>query len=103
MAQFIDVQKEEEDGKIIIKSKLNFVFIHNKLWEQNNCQYIYPWLTSINEYGNTVFNELQAPKVINELKILLEKVHDEEIKKYIRELIDFMILDIHEYVRFIGD
>jgi len=96
MAQHIGMILEDEDGKLIKDSKLNFQDVLDKCDVSDN-----EWLGTIDEYGNTVFNNIQIPIIINELKELpVEEENYTLINKFIKFLEQ---AEDHEYIKFIGD
>lgn len=105
--QNIGVRVEDEAGTVISSSNINFADILNLFdshqdWEKQKKKY--PWLTSINPYGDTVFNLLQIPYLINELDSL-KKVYasDKSIEDCITFLNQEILCENHNYLRFIGD
>ena len=65
-----------------------------------------PCLRFINLYGDTVFNCLQIPLLINELEETLSHISDKRIAAHgwkIVELARRAMQDVHQYVKFIGD
>jgi len=76
MSQLINILLEDEGGKIIEKSEANFADIMNEAWELKNFKKNYPWLSSIDQYGNTVFNIHQTSYLTDELN---------KIEKYIEK------------------
>lgn len=103
MAQNIQCILEDETGKTIKDSHLNFASIHRTLWEHDERKEKYIWLHTIDEYGDTTFNILQAPMIIEELESLKSDV-DGEIAQSVQRFIDFIkTVSTHQHVKFIGD
>ncbi len=101
--QYIPIQLQNEDGELVEKSDVNFVYAIAALWKRGS-EKEYPWLWAIDPYGDTTFNVHQAPKVIEELNRLLPKVEDPTAKEAIQKTIDFMgKIEQHLYIKFIGD
>jgi hypothetical protein len=99
--QHIGLRLEDENGKLIEQSDINFVDIVN-VFSDN--QETYPWLYGIDPYGITVFNLYQIPYVIVELKQLSSEVEDVGLKTVINKAIDFISkTEQHTYTKLIGD
>jgi hypothetical protein len=63
-------------------------------------------LQFIDPYGNTVFNQLQIPQLISELKALDQTLTDPKLRLALAGLVSFIqnaVDKVHMYVRFIGD
>jgi hypothetical protein len=63
-------------------------------------------LRFIDPYGDTTFNQLQIPILIEELKSVLQKVQDKEIGDHLRRMIDLAEKsngEVHTYLKFYGD
>ncbi len=101
--QFVNLRLEDERGEMIEKSDANFAEVILELWEIENAKQKYPWTSSIDPYGYTIFNTHQAPIVKDELEKLKSNVH-EEVKPVIENVINLLNkVDQHLYLRFIGD
>ena len=99
--QHIGLRLEDENGKLIEQSDINFVDIVKAF---NDNKETYPWLYGIDPYGNTVFNLHQIPHVIAELKQLSSEVEDKDLKTLISKAIDFISkTEQHTYTKLIGD
>src|SRR5262245_47203755 len=60
----------------------------------------------IDPYGDTVFNTLQAPKLLDEWRILKHKTRSDAeraVLDRVAKLIEVVATEPHHYVRFIGD
>lgn len=63
----------------------------------------YPLLSGIEQYQDTYFNTAQITILIKELANFKMEFQD-DVKQQIDDLIDFAKkIDIHEYLRFVGD
>ncbi len=63
-----------------------------------------PCLRFIDPYGDTVFNLLQIPLLIQEISESLERITDVQLKQHAQAIIDLANkTDIHHYVKFIGE
>lgn len=95
---------EDENGNCLIDSELNFAQIHKILWEIDPKKLAYPWLLTITPYGDSTFNILQRPYLLNELKKLSHEV-GKNIVKDIDSFISFIETkdSDHVYLKFIGD
>lgn len=104
MAQNIKIEKIDEYGNTIETTEINFADIVNKLGTIPNPESKYPWILTIDPYGDTILNHVQTPIVIRELEILRGKIEDETTKELIEKLISFLDLsEPHQYIKFIGD
>lgn len=103
MAQHIGCQLENERGKLIKDSELNFASINRVLWDVDVKKEKYKWLDTIDEYGNTVFNPLQVPIIVAELEKLKSEV-GQEMQNLITKFVEFIqTIGVHQYIKFIGD
>lgn len=101
--QFIDIVIEDEKHNLIEKSNINFIDVFLKIEESQSG--LYPFLESIDSGGDTTFNRLQIPKVIDELEKLSVQV-PQEISHRIKDVVAFMRKtedNPHSYIKFIGD
>lgn len=103
MAQHISCYFEDEDGKMIKDSGLNFADLDRILWGVDKNKEKYKWLHTIDEYGCTAFNHLQVPFVISELQQLKTEV-GQDLQNLISQFIEFISqIDIQQFIRFDGD
>jgi hypothetical protein len=68
----------------------------------------YPHLSSIDSYGDTVFNRLQAPSLLAEWERLdaeagVLSVEERRVLDGIRELAERLKDEVHVYLKFYGD
>jgi hypothetical protein len=99
--QHIGLQLESEGGGIIKKSEVNVVDIVLKLME-NDKEKSLELLWSIDPYGLTMINNLQAPQLISELEKLAEIAP--EVKDQINDVMNLAKeISNHQYLKFIGD
>jgi hypothetical protein len=104
MAQIINVCKVTESGELIQNSNINFASVVDFVTESKERMAQYPWLSSVDEYGNTTLNRLQSSHVIDELNRLSDEVNDNVAEVCIRDSVGFLkTQDVHEYIKFIGD
>jgi hypothetical protein len=64
------------------------------------------FLRFVDPYGDTVFNRLQMPQVLQELKLLETIVHESDQLKLIKEIEGLAFVcqkGPHLYLKFIGD
>lgn len=103
MAQHIGCILEGEEGRLLQDSGLNFAPINSILWQFDAKKKKYPWLHTIDEYCNTIFNPLQIPYLVEEFKTLNNEAgRDDQI--LILQFIDFISkVKTHQYIKFIGD
>src|SRR6187431_3132443 len=65
----------------------------------------YSFLSSIDRYGDTIFNRVQAPRFLKEwedVQAKTESAYERELCLSIRNLFQKMHDGVHLYVRFIG-
>ena len=104
MAQHIGIIKINERGEMLERLEINFADVVNVLEEIDSYKDKYPWIGTIDPYGDTIFNRVQIPFVIKDLKKLQKGVRELISKDSIDKLISFLEkFDIHEYIKFIGD
>lgn len=63
-------------------------------------------LRFIDPYGDTTFNQLQIPILIDELQSILRTVQDNQIRDHLRRAIELAEKsrgEIHTYLKFYGD
>jgi RecA-family ATPase len=104
MAQHVAIKKIDERGNLMEDCNINFAEVINVLYKQQHFQEEYPWLSTIDPYGNTIINRIQVPFVVKELRKLQEKIQNSEFSSKIKNLTNFLnTVGIHEYAKFIGD
>jgi hypothetical protein len=65
-----------------------------------------PWMSTIDPYGDTTFNHLQAPKVRSELQRLIDASGDPETTAHLQRidgLLKRCVAEPHLYVKLYGD
>jgi|GEM_PF-1552791 len=104
MAQHIGCVMVDENGNVLNGSGLNFNTLHDLLCDFDRQGKKLPWLTSIDDYGDTIFNWRQIPYVLEELKIfkIEDIVSDPSLISDFIEYIEQMEWT-HRYLKFIGD
>jgi len=62
-------------------------------------------LRFVDPYGDTVFNQLQIPVLIEELDAVAARASDADLEASVRKLIEFLrgCDEIHTYLKVIGD
>jgi|KBSSwiStaDraftv2_1062776.scaffolds.fasta_scaffold187435_2 hypothetical protein len=63
-------------------------------------------LRFVDRYGDAVFNQLQVPVLISEVRRRLEGIRDRDVKEHceaVLRLIESAEGKVHTYVRFVGD
>jgi hypothetical protein len=65
----------------------------------------YPMLSGVDPYGNTVFNQLQLPKVIEEIERMIEALGGPKPISPLGKLLDLArrAERVHTYLVFVGD
>lgn len=100
--QHIALLTIDESGNQIKRSDINFAEIMQNVFEDTDYQNKYPWLSTIDPYGLTFFNQLQVKKMVEELKKLSESNNNIEVT--VKLLINYVeSLGDLEYLKFIGD
>lgn len=104
MAQHIGLVEIDETGKVVKRSDANFALVNKALTSLDDWRDRFPWLSKIDEYGDTTFNYLQLPNVLNEIDMLKDEITSEEAKEEIKKTKDFIgSARVHKYIKFIGD
>jgi len=65
-----------------------------------------PLLRFVDPCGDTVFNQLQIPTLITDLKTLLDTISNQRHKEIVSQVIQFIDRarnQVHTYVRFVGE
>ncbi|PIR86674.1 MAG: hypothetical protein COU11_04145 [Candidatus Harrisonbacteria bacterium CG10_big_fil_rev_8_21_14_0_10_49_15] len=102
--QQITVKKTDENGETIQGTDINFVEVLLGLRKVPSFANEYPWLSSVDPYGDTLINQVQKPLFLAELKKLEPHVSEEESKEQLRKTIALIEgAEVHEYIKFIGD
>lgn len=63
-------------------------------------------LRFVDPWGDTIFNPLQIPHLLDELKRFENQVRDEQQSRHLADvirLVESAVDQVHTYVRFIGD
>ena len=64
----------------------------------------YPFLTCIDEYDNTIFNWVQVPRLINELRRVGVNDEDIEFSYAVENVIEYLnTISSLYYIQFLGD
>ncbi len=104
MTQHIGIIEINEQNGIERRSNANFAIINTAITRIDNSKSKFPWLSTIDEYGDTIFNYLQLPHIVNELKEIDKTINDISVKDEIRELLVFIgNTETHKYIKFLGD
>ncbi len=99
--QYIGLQIEDENRQVMKKSNINFVDVVLHLIDKDKNKSL-KLLWSIDPYGLTVVNNLQASQLISELEKLAEQAP--EVKEQINGVISLAKeISNHQYLKFIGD
>lgn len=104
MAQNIKLEKVGENGAVIAGATINFADVFNRFSTIPDAGKKYPWMATIDPYGNTIFNRIQIPLVVNELENLRSEFQDQYGNAVIDQTILFLgKAGVHQYIKFIGD
>ncbi len=100
--QHIQLQLEDENRKVIETSVINFADVMTAVYKNKDFKTQYPWLSTIDPYGDTVFNQLQVPYVVNELNMLANQVENNSL--HIQEIVSFIQkVGTGQFITFYGD
>ena len=103
--QHIGINLQNQKGDVFKTSEINFAEILKAVYEIKDFKVKYPWLTTIDPYGDTLFNQLQIPQVINELNSLSGAL-SEDLSKKANDLISFLKdteISLDQFIVFVGD
>jgi hypothetical protein len=100
----VNVRWHDEDGKKIEEipdphMRISHLVLNTDLGGTTCLQFIDP-------YGDTTFNRLQIPILIEELKSVAKKLQDNAIRDHLRRLIELAEKsqdEVHTYLKFVGD
>jgi hypothetical protein len=97
----ININWQDENGQVIDECPvwIDWRFDHPDI-KNTKC------LGFIDDWGDTTFNQLQIPVLIQELESMLPHCRDEKIRTKLETLITFVRKaegEIHTYIKFIGD
>jgi hypothetical protein len=97
--QHIRIELQDENGKAMRTSPVNFADIMHIVFEDTNHKNKYPFLSAVDPYGDTTFNTLQVPLLVKEIENLSNPPRDT-----VSEVISFLnSIGTHQYIKFIGD
>ncbi len=102
--QHIKFGKFTENSTTLEWCDINFAHITYAMAEMDEFRNKYPWLSTIDEFGNTVLNSLQIPLVIKDLENLDNEVQNPKLTIMIQKAIALMkTAGRSDYIKFIGD
>jgi len=100
MVQHIGLQREDETGGVLASyapEGLPLEVLDAAPTDSACVRFIDP-------YGDTVFNQLQLPVLIEELRQMGEQSNDNVLRKRLSSVVEFLAsAGVHQYVRFVGD
>lgn len=101
--QHIALNIINEKGGIIKASDINFAKTMLSLFDKEDYERKFPWLSTVDPYGLTVFNGLQIKHLVHDLKSLRD-LSENKSEYLIEESIDFIQQsgDL-QLIQFIGD
>ncbi len=98
--QPIGIFLQDEHGKIITDSNLDFGRLLAEIHDRDQ-EKTFKTLWGIDPYGDTIFNTLQVPQLISELKTFK---FSEELASVSSQIQDFILtINTHEYICFSGN
>ena len=100
----IDVVLEDEAGQAI--RRLSGEEALSPTWLPGKSDLRYRCLCFVDPYGDTIFNQLQAEVLLQELTLLKAEAANPRLAKVIeatRELAKLCLQEPHQYLRFVGD
>jgi hypothetical protein len=97
----IDVVWQDENGVELAHAPVPWEdrMSRGAVLERSHClQYIDP-------YGDATFNQLQLPQLIREMEQAASQIHASDLKRRAEQVVAFVrgCVDIHTYVKFVGD
>src|SRR3990167_7769379 len=98
--QHIGIRIEDETGNILKTSEFNFAEIVEVVHKTENFKVKFPWIATVDPYGDTLFNHLQVPYVLEDLAKLSENL-DVGLVKKVKDLVIFLKNineEAHQYV-----
>ena len=103
--QHIGINLQNLKGDVFKTSEINFAEILKAIYEIKDFKVKFPWLVTIDPYGDTLFNQLQIPQIVNELSNLSGSL-SEGLNKKVNNLISFLKdteISLDQYIVFVGD
>jgi len=100
----INVSLETERGEKLASVGDPTNLLHRALPDPDDPQFT--WAGTIDWYGDTVFNRLQAPLLRREWALLIQNAADEKTRKLLKridKLLQRCASEVHHYVKFYGD
>jgi hypothetical protein len=100
--QHIGLQRENENGDVLATYEpddgISLEIVKNASPNSVCLRFIDP-------YGDVVFNQVQLPVLIHELRDMIDHAQDASLKQRLGSVVEFLVAsrDIHVYVRFVGD
>ncbi|MFO1521505.1 MAG: hypothetical protein U1G05_05595 [Kiritimatiellia bacterium] len=100
--QHIGLKREHEDGSLLSifdeGKSIDLRIFHHDISTTICLRFIDP-------YGDTIFNQLQLPVVIQEIEALKASTTDSEFSESVARVIEFLkdSEEVHVHVRFVGD
>lgn len=104
MVQHIGIERIDENGKTLDFCDINFAEVMNLLSNEDNIIQISPLISYVDPYGDTYFNRLQIKDLVDELNMIGSKEQFKTLKTKIVTIVRFInLVDVHQYIKFIGD
>lgn len=100
----ITIALENEDGTQVETAEDPRDLLHRVLPAPEDRAF--QWAGTIDWYGDTTFNGLQAGRLLKEWRRLIEATTDAETVALLRRVEDFLVrasTEVHTYVKFYGD
>jgi ribulose 1,5-bisphosphate synthetase/thiazole synthase len=99
--QHIGIVLQDEKGALLKDSGINFASVLAEVYKIDDQKKSSALLWMINPYGNTIFNSIQVPLVVSQLRDLN---FSEENKVIAGNVINFLnVAGLHQYICFTGD
>lgn len=100
----IQIQLVDFNLNVISNYDHNFRHIYDHVIKRSLNDPRFPFVSTIDPYSYTMYNDLQTPLLIDELQQLADEDLDTDFTKATSELIVyFKKVRPHEFIRFIGD
>ena len=104
MSQHIGVERMNERAEMLDRAEINAAALVDTVWEISDCKSLYPFLATIDPYGDTYINGPQKETFTKELRAFSENSSNSAVVDIADTLIRYIEnTGIHQYIRLIGD
>ena len=103
-SQFIEIQKVSEENDTLLQVDFSFLPFVRYAYQADNAKEKYPWITSVDEYGNTYINYIQRDYFVDELNALKHDIDDAETLTNLEKMVEIFNQQAnHQYIKLLGD